>query len=81
MQATAWDKFETALKNDGQSFESVKGLTNDEDITALIKEYGITMMKEIAVVLTEFKKRRGTFHTISLLFHFMACSLCLCAFI
>ena len=55
-----WNRFEEALTTKGFSYEQIKGVADDHKIEELIRKYGnITDALEVAVVLTEFKKRQG----------------------
>ena len=56
---SSWSRFESALIARGKSFDTVRGLTGDEDIKALIRKYGITEIDDVAEVITEFKNRQG----------------------
>jgi hypothetical protein len=64
---TPWGRFEDALRKEGTSFDEIKALTNEEDIKQLIREYGFERIKDIAKILTEFKKRQGGVFFICLL--------------
>lgn len=58
--SSAWDKFETGLKNQGLSFESViLDYRTKDKVCSLMMSCGINDLMEVTEILDEWEKRLG----------------------